>query len=106
MKGSLEILKEELKIKNKEAYEKASDIILFLSQKRIKLLGNDLRKSIGIEDIDIDKKEIINAVNRLNKLAEENAIEFNIPNNWEYIEKFLKLTIVEDIGKEMERQKK
>ena len=106
MKGNLEKLKEELKIKNKEAYEEACDLILFLSKKRIKLLGNDIRKSIGRPINDVDKNEIIATVHKLNKLAESNAIEFNIPNNWEYVEKFLKVTIVEDIGKEMERQKK
>jgi len=105
MNTNLENLKEQLKIKNIEAYEEASKIILFLSEERIKLLGNDLRKGIGRTLKTIDKDKIINAVHILNKLAETNAIEFNIPDNWEYIEKFLRLTIVEDIGKEIEKQK-
>ena len=105
MKESLEKLKEELKIKNNEAYEEASRLILFLSEKRIKLLGNDIRKSIGLVHNEIDKNEIISAINKLNMLAKTNNVEFNIPNNWEYIEKFLKLTIVEDIGKEFDTQK-
>ena len=101
---NLENLKE--RIKGEEEFNEVNELILFLSEKRLKIVGNDFRQKIGIKSDELDKDEIIKSVDRLNEIAKKYQREFNIPNNWEYIEKFLRLTIVDDLSKEFDKQKK
>ncbi len=104
MKEKIKELLKELKEKNPIEYQKANEIIAYLNEVRIKIIGNDLRKFLGRLMDDAQKDKILASIKELNNIAKKNEINFQISEDYGVIEKILRNTILEDIGNEFEKQ--
>lgn len=106
MKEKLKELLEKLREKNSADYNKVKEIIYGLKTERVKLIGNDLRQALGRPRNEAETKEkIVSAVESLNIIAKRNGVDVEFSENFDLIEKFLRTTIMEDLGKEFENQK-
>lgn len=76
----------------------------FLMQERIKLTQNSLRTLIGRPEQKIDKENIIQSVKKINTIAAAHGANFHIEEDWENIEAFLRLSVMEDVAKEFKKQ--
>lgn len=78
--------------------------IEFLNQERVKIASNRLRSILARPSKDVDKDRIFDSIRSINKISSELNVDFYIEEDWDTIEKFLMLTILEDISKEFEKQ--
>lgn len=76
----------------------------FLMRERIKITKNSLRSLLGRPDEDMDKEKIIQSVKIINEIAKSNGSEFCIEEDWNSIEAFLRLSVMEDIAGEFKKQ--
>ena len=77
----------------------------YLMEERVKIVKNDLINYLGIEEKNIDKAEILRNAKIIDSIAEELNSSFRMGSTYEEIEKKLRLTILEDISIDFEKQK-
>lgn len=92
--------------KDKVKYSILMENLEFLMSERIKFVGNDLRAMLNRPNKEIDKEKILESVRKINAISSEFNSEFYFEEDLDKIEAFLRLTILEDIGKEFEKQSK
>ncbi|MBR5227053.1 MAG: hypothetical protein IKV94_00210 [Clostridia bacterium] len=76
----------------------------FLGKERIKLVGNNLKEILGRKAEEVNVKNCTESAKRINDIAEKNGIDFRIPLDWENLEKYLRLTLMDDITEEFKKQ--
>lgn len=77
----------------------------FLMRERIKLVENQMRETVGRPLKDVDKEEILKSVKAINEIAYKQGVDLHISEDWNTIEAFLRLSILDDIASEFEKQK-
>lgn len=103
-KNNLEGFLEFVKSNSAKDYFKLINNVEFLKSERIKLVGNDFRGFLALTEKEVDKKGIVDSINYINNLAQNTNYDFYIPNSWEGIEKYLRYTILQDLGEEFKKQ--
>lgn len=103
-KNNLKELLEYVKTASAEDYPKLINQVEYLKQERIKFVGNDLRNFLNLSSRNIEKENIMNTVAWINDIAKKVNYDFCIPTSWEDIEKYLRFTILEDLGDEFKKQ--
>ena len=73
----------------------------FLMKERIKITQNTLRSLLNRPEDTLDKEKIIQSVKCVNEIAGE---EFHINEDWESVEAFLRMSVMEDIAGEFQKQ--
>ena len=92
--------------------EKNRDYILitrnfdFLMKERIKLVENQMRENVGLTLKEIDKEGIMASIREINEIALKHGSEIHINEDWENIEAFLRMSLLDDISTEFEKQKR
>lgn len=76
----------------------------FLMQERIKITQNTLRSLLGRQEETLEKEKIIQSVKAINKIATEKGVDFHIQEDWDSIEAFLRMSVMEDIAGEFKKQ--
>ena len=89
---------------DEKTYNKLLTCFNFLMEERVKLTGNELRKILNRPIPDIDKERIIKYVREINVIAYQENSDFNIKEDWDTVEAFLKLSILDDIKNEFKKQ--
>ena len=77
--------------------------VKFLQEQRIIIVGDRLRGLLGKRE-EVNKEEIINSAKKINEIAKQLGIDFEIGESWNEIETFLRFSIMEDISKEFKNQ--
>lgn len=77
----------------------------FLMRERIKLVENQMRETVGRPLKDVDKEGILRSVREINELAYTRGVDIHINESWDTIEAFLRMSILDDIASEFEKQK-
>ena len=85
----------------KEDFYKSYD---FLLEQRIKMTKKNLSALIGLQEEKIDEISVIEAAQKINSISEKLGESFRFGQTYEDIEKMLRLTVLEDIGKEFKKQ--
>lgn len=76
----------------------------FLMKERIKLTQNSLRSLIGRTEQEIEKGKIQQSVKTINEIAVLRGVDFHVQEDWEEIEAFLRMSMLEDISGEFNKQ--
>lgn len=103
-KNNLKDLLNYVKTESTEDYPKLVALVTYLKEERIKLVGNALRSFLDISSKEVDKDKIMDTVACINDLARQVNYDFSIPTSWDGTEKYLRFTILEDLGEEFEKQ--
>jgi len=85
-------------------YVKLNESYSLITSERIKLIGNQMRQALGRPIDPIDKTAITNSIININDIASKHGSNFNVPTDWEHIENFLRMSILEDISNEFKKQ--
>ena len=89
---------------NNDTYTTITSHFEFLMKERIKITQNSLRTIIGRPEKEIDKPRLIASVKKINEIAESSGVDFHIDEDWESIEAFLRMSTMEDIAGEFQKQ--
>jgi len=93
-----------VKTTSSENYPKLFNLVEYLKRERIKFVGNDLRNYLEIENKVINKDEIVDTIKKINEISKLVNFDLCIPTKWEDAEKYLRYTILEDLGEEFKKQ--
>ena len=96
--------KEVIKERDSFGFSKLLSEIQILGNERVKLVGNNLRDILGREKEEIDIERCVESARTINAIAEKNGVDFKIPLDWENLEKFLRITLMDDIAEEFKKQ--
>lgn len=93
----------------KAANDNAKEVALFtcfdfLMNERIKLTQNSLRSLLGRPEKQLNREAILQSVKRINEIAAKYAVDFHINEDWENVEAFLRMSILEDVAGEFQKQ--
>lgn len=80
-------------------------IFEFLMQERITILKNEMRSRIGLPQQAVNKDIIMSQVHEMNTVLENEGISFYVDENWNSVEAFLRMSLLEDIYSEFKMQK-
>ena len=95
------------KVKEDEStYNKLISCFDYLMRERIKLTGNDLRSVLKRPAKEVDTERVLKSVKEINLIAYQQGVDFNIKEDWATVEAFLRLSILDDIKSEFEKQEK
>lgn len=97
-------LKRIIKEKDKISFVNLLTEMQVLGKERVKLIGNNLRGMLGRETEDVDREACIESAKKINSIAEKNGIDFRMPLDWEKLETFLRITLMDDITEEFKKQ--
>lgn len=76
----------------------------YLMKERIKVTQNSLRAALGRPEVNLDKAKILDSVKTINEIATDKGVDFHIDEEWSSVEAFLRLSIMEDIAGEFDKQ--
>lgn len=89
---------------DEKAYVALTTHFDFLMRERIKITKNSLRSLLGRPDEEVDKEKITKSVKIINEMAKSNGSEFYIQEDWDSIEAFLRMSVMEDVAGEFQKQ--
>ena len=94
------------KIEGTEYQEEFFEAFDFLMSERIKIFRSNVNELIGMDTdkVNVDKEGILKSAKRIDNIAEKIGVSFRFGDDYENIEKMLRLTLLDDIQKDFNTQ--